>query len=108
MKIIRPKSKQPIPENAKKVFDGVIFDVYQWEQKMYDGSVAVFEKIKRLDTTVIVAIDENNNFIITHQEQPGRDKPFLSNPAGRIEGGENPLEGAKRELLEETGYESND
>lgn len=49
MKIERPKSKQPIPENAKLVFKGKIFDTYQWEQEMYDGSRVTFEKIKRPD-----------------------------------------------------------
>jgi hypothetical protein len=28
MNIERPKSKQPIPDNAKRVFKGVLFDVY--------------------------------------------------------------------------------
>ncbi len=31
MKIERPQPKQPIPEHAKRVFRGVIFDVYQWD-----------------------------------------------------------------------------
>ena len=48
MEIQRPKSKQPIPENAKRVFKGIIFDVYQWEQELYNGSKAVFEKLKDL------------------------------------------------------------
>ena len=26
-----------IPNNAKRVFKGVIFDVYQWEQEVFDG-----------------------------------------------------------------------
>ena len=30
MEIKRPKSKYVIPENANKVFEGAIFDVYQW------------------------------------------------------------------------------
>ena len=33
MEINRPKSKQPIPDNAKKVLVGY-FDVYQWEQEL--------------------------------------------------------------------------
>ena len=29
MKILRPKSKQPIPKNAQRVFEGKLFDIYQ-------------------------------------------------------------------------------
>ena len=53
MEINRPQSKQPIPANAKKVFHGVIFDVYQWEQEMFDGTKEIFEKLKRPDTVVV-------------------------------------------------------
>jgi hypothetical protein len=28
------------PASAKKVFEGVLYDVYQWPQKLYDGSTA--------------------------------------------------------------------
>lgn len=36
MKIIRPKAKLQIPEDAKLVFKGIMYDVYQWQQKMFD------------------------------------------------------------------------
>lgn len=35
-----------LPPQAKKVFTGQIFDVYQWEQEMYDGSFETFEMLK--------------------------------------------------------------
>ena len=44
--------KQQLPKNAKRVFKGKIFDVYQWDQKMFDNSVEIFEKMKRTDTNV--------------------------------------------------------
>ena len=58
MEITEPKSSQPIPENAKKVFTGQVFDVYQWEQEMFDGSKATFE-CKSLNDAV--------NFILMHK-----------------------------------------
>ena len=104
MEIIRPTSKQPIPENAKKVFEGVLFDVYQWEQKMFDGSMATFEKLKRPDTVVVFPVLPNGNIILTEQEQPGKD-PFIGAAGGRVDPGEDIVAAAKRELLEETGCE---
>ena len=34
-----------IPNHAKKVFAGKTFDVYHYEQKMFDGSTQIFEKL---------------------------------------------------------------
>ena len=106
MDIERPKSKQPLPDHAKKVFSGVIFDVYHWEQKMFDGSTATFEKLKRPDTVIVFPVLPNGRIILTEQEQPGK-KPFIGAAGGRLDPGETILEAAERELLEETGYKAN-
>lgn len=105
MKIERPQSKQKLPENAVKVFKGKIFDTYQWEQTMYDGSTRTFEKIKRPDTVVVYPVLDDGTILLTEQEQPGKDT-FIGACGGRMEEGEDVLESAKREFLEETGYEA--
>lgn len=105
MNIERPKSKQPIPEHAKRVFKGVIFDVYQWEQEMFDGTKATFEKLKRPDTVVVFPVLPDGKIILTEQEQPGKE-PFVGATGGRVDEGEDILSAAKRELLEESGYEA--
>lgn len=107
MKIQRPTSKQPMPANAKKVFSGVIFDVYQWQQEMFDGTTEVFEKLKRPDTVVVFPVTDDGKIILTKQEQP-RKELFIGAAGGRVEEGEDILEAAKRELLEETGYEAHE
>lgn len=105
MNIERPKSKQPIPDNAKKVFSGALFDVYQWEQELFDGSKATFEKLKRPDTVVVFPVLPDGRIILTEQEQPGKE-PFIGATGGRVDPGEDILVAAKRELLEESGYEA--
>lgn len=105
MTIKRPESPQPLPPNAKKVFDGIIFDVYQWEQTLFDGTVQTYEKLKRPDTVLVIPITEDGKIMILDEEQPGK-KPFTSVPGGKVDPGENPLNAVKRELLEETGYEA--
>ena len=74
---------------------------------MYDGSTAIFEKLKRPNSTQVIAV-VGDKIILQVQEQPHRPEPFLSLPGGRCEENEDALESAKRELLEETGYVSND
>ena len=105
MNIERPKSKQPIPEHAKRVFKGIMFDTYQWEQEMFDGTKATFEKLKRPDTVVVFPVLPDGRIILTEQEQPGK-KPFVGATGGRVDEGEDILTAAKRELLEESGYEA--
>ncbi len=107
MNIERPKSKQPIPEHATRVFEGVIFDVYQWQQDMYDGSKKMFEKIKRLDTVIVFPVLDDGRILLTEQEQPGME-PFCGATGGRVERGEDVLAAAARELREESGYEASE
>lgn len=108
MDIARPASKQPIPPHAKQVFKGDIFDVWQWEQELYDGSTKIFEKVQRQDTVVIIPSTSDGKLIFVEDEQPAR-STILTFPAGRMDKeGEHPLECAQRELLEETGYASED
>lgn len=95
-----------LPPHAKLVFKGEIFNTYQWEQEMFDGTHQTFEMLKRPDTNQIIAT-VGDKVLATKESQPNKHN-YFSLPGGRVEEGEDPLEGAKRELLEETGYVSDD
>lgn len=95
-----------IPADAKRVFKGIIFDVYQWQQQMFDGTYQTFEALKRPNTIEIIATS-GDKIYMTHQSQPNK-HDFYSLLGGRGEEGEDPLVTAKRELLEESGLESED
>jgi len=100
------KPRNGLPPNAKLVFKGVIFEVWQWEQDMFDGTKQTFEKIWRAPTVEIIAT-VGNQLLIEKQDQPDR-KNNINLVSGRADQGEGVLEEAKRELLEETGYRSDD
>lgn len=107
MNIERPKSKQPLPDNAKLVFKGAMFEVYQWEQEMFNGTKKIYEKLKRPDSVIVFAVSESGKIILTKQEQSSK-APFVAGAGGRVERGEEILTAAMRELREETGYEANE
>lgn len=90
-----------IPERAKKVFSGVLFDTYQWQQEMYDGSCSTFEMLHGKPTVDLIATI-GDKIITLVQEQPGR-APYPSLTSGKIEEGQTPLEAAQAELVQETG-----
>ncbi|MGH7203550.1 MAG: NUDIX hydrolase [Candidatus Levyibacteriota bacterium] len=95
-----------LPPNAKKVFQGKIFSVFQWEQELYDGSTATFEMLKRPGTIQIIPTSGNEVYL-SYEEQPTKPRSFTL-LGGRQEPHEEPLVTAKRELLEESGLESDD
>lgn|SRR5437660_5661132 len=92
-----------IPPHATKVFSGQIFDVYQWQQPLFDNSLATFEALKRTGTVCVIPILDDGQILLTDQEQPDRG-PFIGTAGGRVEPGEAPEQAALRELEEETGY----
>ncbi len=102
MRTLIPENAVLIPENAARVFKGVIFDVYQWQQELFDGSHTTFEMLKRPDTVVVIAV-RDNKILILDQEQSGRSS-FYDLPCGRHDVvSETELDAARREVLEETG-----
>jgi ADP-ribose pyrophosphatase len=90
-----------IPKSADCKYHGIIFDVYQWKQRMYDGSYKTFEAVKRPDTVEVIAV-QGKKILIARQMQPGRSWIY-SLFGGRREKDETPLAAAKRELREESG-----
>ncbi len=96
-----------LPSNATRVFTGKFFEVWQWEQTMFDGSTKIFEKLKRPNTAEVIAL-VGEKILLQTEQQPQMPQPVSSIPGGKVDEGEDPLAAAKRELLEETGYVSDD
>ncbi|MDL1953396.1 NUDIX hydrolase [Candidatus Uhrbacteria bacterium UHB] len=92
-----------LPPHAQRVFDGVLFNVWQWDQELYDGSHATYECATRHDSASMIAFSDPKTILLTEQEQPSREKPFLDVPGGRVDKGETAEHAARREFEEETG-----
>jgi ADP-ribose pyrophosphatase len=102
MRSVLPENARLVPAEAKLVFKGVIYDTFQWPQKMYDGTIETFEMLKRPDTVQVIAI-KDNKIVVIEENQIGRGQ-FIGLPGGRHDRpSETELDAAKRELAEETG-----
>jgi ADP-ribose pyrophosphatase len=81
--------------------------VDEHEVELGDGSVIPdWPVVITPDYVNILAQDSNGYFVFFHQQKYMAPDMRISPPGGYIEPGEDPLAGAKRELLEETGYAS--
>lgn len=96
---------EQLPKYAKLVFEGKIFKIYQWEQKMFDGSIQIFEIAKRNDNVQVLAT-VNDKIILIKELQPHFKKYKISLPGGNVDDNESPKDAAKREFFEETGYKA--
>lgn len=104
MRKLTPNDAILVPDHAKRVFEGVIYDVYQWQQENFDDSVVTFEMLKRPDTVSALCIVDDS-IVVLDDEQPHRGSK-LTFPGGRVDAEDSdPLAAAKREILEETGYQ---
>ena len=67
-----------------------------------------FYQVRLRSFGLVVPVLEDGRVLVIRQYKHGPGKVGLSFPAGFIEDGEDPAEGAKRELLEETGLVTDD
>ncbi|MCC7430149.1 NUDIX hydrolase [bacterium] len=69
-----------------------------------NGKDASREFILHPGASVMVPLFPDNKIILVRQFRYAVGKEFLELPAGKLDFGETPLETAKRELVEETGF----
>lgn len=69
-----------------------------------DGQIAEFDILSSKSFVTIAAFNEAGEVILIRQYRPGPERELLSFCEGAIDPGETPAQAAHRELLEETGY----
>lgn len=88
-----------------KVFSTPWFDVVA--KTMSEGNPdAPYYALELCDYVSIVALTEQQEILLVRQYRPTVERYTLELPSGHLEPGELPEETAKRELLEETGYQA--
>ncbi|SRR5581483_10646216 len=96
----------PNIKNRETVYSGY-FDVRIDLLQLHHGPNLSYTCLDlKADAAVILAKTKEGKFIINKEYRHPTGKWLLSCPGGRIDTGESPIEAARRELLEETGYGS--
>jgi ADP-ribose pyrophosphatase len=60
--------------------------------------------VRHNGSAVMMAVDEKKRILLVRQYRLPAGKMLWELPAGKVDEGETPLEAARRELIEETGY----
>lgn len=93
---------------SQRKYDGRIFNVDEVDVVLPNGKPAKRDVVRHNGAVAIVALDEKDRILLVHQFRVPLERITLEIPAGRLEQGEDPLQAARRELSEETGYEAQD
>ncbi len=81
------------------------FSVYREALLLEDGETVLpsFYRIEARSFAMVFAVTQQGRIPLIEQYKHGAGRRILELPAGYLEEGENPLQAAQRELLEETG-----
>ncbi len=93
--------------SSRVVYRGPVFYVTRDRVQEPGGIVARRDVVRHTGSIVIMAVDETRGeprILLARQYRHAAHGYLWELPAGRIDEGESELAGAKRELLEETGY----
>jgi len=94
--------------DSHMIFKGKVFDV-KVDEIEYNGTgnKASRQVAVHPGGAVVVAVKDNGKIILISQYRYPHNQIILELPAGKLEKGEDPKICAERELMEETGYTSN-
>ncbi len=89
-------------------YKGKVIRVRLDEAKLPDGMIAQREVVEHPGGVTIALEDTDGTFFMVTQWRYAQERELLEFPAGKLEPGEDPFTSAKREVIEETGYEGDD
>jgi ADP-ribose pyrophosphatase len=87
-------------------YKGRVINLIRDKVKYSNGYIEVREVVEHSGGCVILGLYDENKIVMIKQHRYPIDKVIYELPAGKLNPGEEPLECAKREFEEETGYKA--
>ncbi|GAE25447.1 ADP-ribose pyrophosphatase [Halalkalibacter wakoensis JCM 9140] len=91
---------------TNEIFKGKVIDLEVQEVELPNGKTSSREIVKHPGAVAILPITNEGKIILVRQYRKALGKTIVEIPAGKLEKGEDPLDSARRELEEETGYKT--
>lgn len=85
-------------------YEGKVITVKVDDVRLPNGKTAKREIVHHQGAVAVLPLTEDGKMITVRQFRKALERSILEIPAGKLEKGEEPLQCAKRELEEETGY----
>jgi len=91
---------------SDKIYQGKIINLRIDTVELPEQKYSKREIVEHPGAVAVIPITEDNKVVMVRQYRKSVEEYLLEVPAGKLEIGEEPLDCAGRELLEETGYKS--
>lgn len=104
-----PESSEDFTEitvSSKLAYEGSLLKVKRDQVRLPDGGDAWREYVVHPGAVMVLAFVDAQTILLERQFRYPRGRHFIELPAGKLEPGETALETAKRELIEECGYDA--
>lgn len=99
-----PKKFEEVTLSTKPIFQGKIISLQVDTVRLPDGGESTREIVRHPGAVAVLAITPDDRMVVVEQYRKPLEKSQVEIPAGKLDGGEDPLTAAGRELEEETGY----
>jgi ADP-ribose pyrophosphatase len=100
------ETRHALVHGIREIHLGKVFRLVQEDLTLPNGFRTSLEVVRHPGASAIVALSGNGEVLLLHQYRHAVGEFIWEIPAGTLKDKEEPIQCAKRELVEETGYEA--